>query len=229
MNFERLTFSLKRTLLALTLVAAVGGASISVALAEDASPEQRQAIEDKWRALPEWAYAFCAFTGTPQSTTAHDGAFWFCGLEGKQYGAIYTSDKGTFFIWGESLQKWGDAGYEASEYGYPISDTGQLDGGNGSFTFFGRASRMAIYTDSQFTAGEPITVREPVLSAWEDSGWEAGPHGWPATDIKTQNFANGRCKVGERLQNFDLQDGEYLQNACVRENGSVYWQKWGSR
>jgi uncharacterized protein with LGFP repeats len=225
MTFDRLTTQLRRTLPVFSLVAAFAGVSNASARADDASPVQTQAIYDKYNSGPEWAFTYCPLQGTPQVTSQGGGAFANCGVDGDAYGAIYTSHTGTYFIWGESFLKWIDEGFEDGKYGYPISDTGQLDGGNGSYTFFeGTGRRIAIYVDRQFTAGNAITVEEPILTSWESSGWEAGPHGWPASEKKQQEYGNGRCELGEYFQTFDLRDGLAQQTACIRNNGSVYWE-----
>ena len=79
-------------------------------------------------------------------------------------------------LWGPVYRKWLDLGGIASVVGYPISDVSACPDGAGVYAHFEGGS---IYAHPRTGAFE---VHGEVRVAWQASGWERGPLGYPRSD-----------------------------------------------
>lgn len=92
-------------------------------------------------------------------------------------GSIYwTAALGAFEVHGEIRDKWAKLGWEAGPLGYPITDERRTPDGIGRYNVFERGS---IYWTAELGAHE---VRGRIRDAWKETGWEAGPLGYPISD-----------------------------------------------
>ena len=136
------------------------------------SPRTLGAIDAKYRAL-----GGCdSFLGAPTSEeiVAPDGMGRFNRFE---RGAIYwTPRTGAHEVHGVIHDKWGELGREAGPLGYPVTDEGPSADGVGRYNHFELGS---IHWSP---ATGPHEVRGAIRDAWEATGWETGPLGYPVSD-----------------------------------------------
>lgn len=136
------------------------------------SPTTVGAIDAKYRAL-----GGCnSVLGAPitEEQTTPDGVGRYTVFE---HGSIYwTPDTGAFEVHGVIRDKWKELGWEAGVLGYPITDESPTPDGAGRFNHFQGGS---IYWSPETGARE---VHGAIRDRWAESGWEAGPLGYPITD-----------------------------------------------
>jgi len=116
------------------------------------------------------------FLGSPTGGVACGLAGGGC-TQGYANGAIYWSPAtGAQVVSGAVRDKWGSLGWENSSLGYPAGDTTCGLNAGGCFQNFQRGS---IY----WTSGTGAHVMSGgIQSAWNATGWERGPLGYPLTD-----------------------------------------------
>jgi hypothetical protein len=92
-------------------------------------------------------------------------------------GSIYWSPStGAFEVHGAIRDKWRDLNWEAGPLGYPLSNETKTPDGIGRFSVFQHGS---IYWKPQTGAHE---VRGAIRDKYMQTGWEAGPLGYPVSD-----------------------------------------------
>src|SRR5690606_30198499 len=115
-----------------------------------------------------------------------------------QGGSIYWHPStGAFEVHGAIREKWAELGWEAGLLGYPLTDELKTPDGGGRFNHFQNGS---IYWTPQTGAHE---VHGAIRDKWAETGWEAGPLGYPTTDESKTPDGVGR------FNHF--------------QNGSIYW------
>ena len=111
-----------------------------------------------------------------------------------QHGSIYASDRtGTHAVWGHVFTKWSAAGLAAGSLGLPLTDTRTNADETGQHANFEHGS--IFY--SRRSGAHVVTAA--VLTPWKAHGREAGPLGYPTSDItalpqalgQTQSFEHG--------------------------------------
>jgi hypothetical protein len=92
-------------------------------------------------------------------------------------GSIYwTPATGAFEVHGAIRDAWKEAGWETGVLGYPISDEIPTPDGAGRFNVFERGS---IYWTAATGA---YGVLGRIRDKWKETGWEAGPLGYPISN-----------------------------------------------
>ncbi|GAA3352152.1 hypothetical protein [Saccharopolyspora gregorii] len=124
----------------------------------------------------------------------------FVSLDGKETAsAIYfTSATGAHLLRAPILEKWTENGGGAA-LGHPTTDTTTTPDELGAYNHFSRPGGASIYLTRD---NEAHVVLGAIRDKWAESGWEAGPLGYPTTDEITA--ADGRGKYAR----FDG-DGEF--------------------
>ncbi|PPK93495.1 LGFP repeat-containing protein [Kineococcus xinjiangensis] len=103
-----------------------------------------------------------------------DGRGWFQAFErGWVYSAAAT---GAHAVRGAVAEAWLATGAESGPLGFPTTDEARTPGGGGTFAHFEGGS---VYASPRTGAH---WVRGAIRTAWGDSGWEAGPLGFPVSD-----------------------------------------------
>jgi hypothetical protein len=122
-------------------------------------------------------------TALTDETTTPDGVGKYNVFIG---GSIYWSPStGAFEVHGAIRDKWKDLGWEAGPLGYPTSNETTTPDGTGRFNVFEHGS---IYWTPQTGAHE---VRGSIRDKYAETGWEAGPLGYPTSD--EHDVAGGRA------------------------------------
>lgn len=160
--------------------------------AESAEKEAAAAdspIRQKWRELG----AGSGFLGAPQTEelTCPDGRGRYVHFAG---GSIYwTPETEAHAIYGAIREKWASLGWETCEFlGYPVTDETGTPDGIGRFNHFEKGS---IYWTPRHGA---FAIHGPIRDEWERSGWEAGPLGYPISDVEPLDDKSGSATRFER-------------------------------
>ncbi|NYI89298.1 glucose/arabinose dehydrogenase [Amycolatopsis endophytica] len=111
---------------------------------------------------PDGVGRYNHFIGTPGSLTAS---------------VYYSPNTGTFGIWGAIREKWAEKGWEAGPLGYPVTDELVTPDGIGRYNHFSKDG--SIYWSP---ANGAHSIWGLIRTVWQQTGWEAGPMGYPATD-----------------------------------------------
>ena len=169
--------------------------------------------------------------------------------QGYENGAIYwTAANGAHISSGVIRDAWGAQGWEAGPLGYPTTDVRTAPNGAKSQGYQNGAIYWTAATGARISSG---VIRD----AWGAQGWEAGPLGYPTTDVKTgpksglsQGYENGAiywtAATGARISIGAIRDAWAAQGweagplgyptTDVRtapngaksqgyENGAIYW------
>ncbi|MFR9729063.1 LGFP repeat-containing protein [Saccharopolyspora sp. MS10] len=114
----------------------------------------------------------------------------FVSLDGaKTESAIYfTAGTGAHLLRGPILEKWAELG-AGEVLGYPITDTTSTPDELGAYNHFSRPGGASIYLTRD---NETHVVQGAIRDKWAESGWEAGPLGYPTTDELTAADGRGR-------------------------------------
>ena len=140
-------------------------------------------IRQKWRELG----AESGFLGAPQTEeqVCPDGRGHYIHFAG---GSVYwTPETGAHAIHGAIREKWAALGWETCSFlGYPITDETATPDGLGRFNHFERGG--SIYWTPMHGAFE---IHGPLRDEWERRGWEAGPLGYPVSDVATAADKSG--------------------------------------
>ncbi len=105
-------------------------------------------------------------------------------------GSIYWSPAtGAHFVVGRIRDKWKETGWEVGLLGYPMTDELKTPDTIGRFSVFERGS---VYWKPETDAH---AVYGRIRDAWRDTGWEAGPLGYPIAD--EEPIAGGRKSTFE--------------------------------
>ncbi|MEO3933832.1 hypothetical protein WMO79_13625 [Micrococcaceae bacterium Sec7.4] len=116
--------------------------------------------------------------------------------QGYQNGAIYwTAATGARISTGPIRAAWAAQGWENGPLGYPVSDVRTAPNGAQSQGYQNGAIYWTAATGAHVSAG-------PIRAAWGAQGWENGPLGYPASDVRT------------------APDGAQSQDY---QNGAIYW------
>ncbi|WP_224047027.1 M43 family zinc metalloprotease [Arthrobacter sp. NicSoilB4] len=147
-------------------------------------------IRDAWGAQG-WEAGVLGYPTTDVRTAANGAQ-----SQGYQNGAIYwTAATGARISTGAIRDAWGAQGWEAGPLGYPTTDVKTAPNGAKSQGY----ENGAIY----WTAANGARISSGVIrDAWGAQGWEAGPLGYPTTDVRT-------APNGAKSQGY--------------ENGAIYW------
>ena len=142
----------------------------------------------KWREL-----GGAGFLGEAQSaeTVCPDGRGRYVHFAG---GSIYwTPETGASAIYGAIREKWASLGWETCEFlGYPVTDETGTPDGIGRFSHFEKGS---IYWTPNRGAFE---IHGPIRDEWERTGREAGPLGYPVSDVEPMDDKSGAATRFER-------------------------------
>jgi hypothetical protein len=129
-------------------------------------------IDEKYSALGGCA-SFLGAAITYELPTP-DGAGRYSVFQG---GSIYFHPAtGTFEVHGAIRDKWAEVGWETGFLGYPVTDEMIAPDGVGRYSVFQHGS---IYFSPSSGAHE---VHGAIRDAWAETGWEAGPLGYPTSD-----------------------------------------------
>ena len=147
------------------------------------------AILQKWEDLG----GATGFLGAPQTDeqTCPDGRGRYIHFAG---GSIYwTPETGAHVIYGYIHQKWSSLGWETCEFlGYPTTDETGTPDGIGRFNHFEKGG--SIYWTPERGAFE---IHGPIRDEWARQGWEAGPLGYPVSDVE---LAKDKDELFSRFQ-----------------------------
>ncbi len=136
------------------------------------TPAAVGAIEAKYVALGACASVLGAPTQDEAGTPDGIGRFSVF-----QQGSVYwTAQTGAFEVHGAIRDEWSAIGWEAGIVGYPLSDETGTPDGVGRYNVFQSGS---IYWTPATGAHE---VDGAIRDAWAQTGWEAGPLGYPIAD-----------------------------------------------
>ena len=140
-------------------------------------------IRQKWRDLG----GDNGFLGTPQTEeqVCPDGRGRYIHYAG---GSIYWSpETGAHVIYGAIREKWAALGWETCSFlGYPATDECGTPDGTGRFNHFEKEG--SIYWTPVHGAFE---VHGPIRAEWARQGWEAGPLGYPISDVQMTDDKSG--------------------------------------
>ncbi|MFB9906410.1 PQQ-dependent sugar dehydrogenase [Allokutzneria oryzae] len=110
-----------------------------------------------------------------------DGIGRYNHFAGTQYTGVasvyWTPQTGAHAIWGDIRGAWARSGWEAGPLGYPVTSELGTPDGIGRFNHFSKAA-SAYWTPA---TGSHV-IYGGIREAWERSGWELGPLGYPTTD-----------------------------------------------
>ncbi|MGY1595215.1 LGFP repeat-containing protein, partial [Geodermatophilus sp. SYSU D00708] len=153
------------------------------------------AIRDAWGATG-WEGGRLGYPTSSQRSTP-DGKGAYVHFQG---GSIYWSKAaGAHAVFGPVRDAWKATGWETGPLGFPTTDVGSTAGGVGQFVHFQGGS---IYWTPDTGAQWLGTA---IRDAWEASGWEYGPLGYPTSS--------------QRATPDGL--GAYVHF----QGGSIYWSK----
>ncbi len=165
----------------------------------------RNAIRDKWQQLG-WETGPLGYPVTDQIDIP--------GGLGRynhfQNGSIYELPAlGAFSVQGAIRQVWEQLGWESGPLGFPITDQLATPDGVGRYNHFQNGS---VYEHPDTGA---VSVQGAIRDAWERSGWEAGPLGYPTGEAREDvgGLLLGRFQGG--VISLDPVTGE----ALAREGG----------
>lgn len=146
------------------------------------------AIGEKYRSLGGCSSALGGPLTDEEPTADHVGRY-----NHFQHGSIYwTPDLGAHAVQGAIFDKWEDLEWETGLLGYPTTDELKTPDNRGRYSVFQRGS---IYWTEKTGAHE---VHGTIRDAWKESGWEAGPLGYPTSDeITTAGGAKSTFEGGE--------------------------------
>jgi uncharacterized protein with LGFP repeats len=140
-------------------------------------------IYQKWAELT-WERGPLGYPTTDETGTP-DGRGRFNHFD--KGGSIYwTSQTGAHAVYGSIRDKWRVLGWETGPLGYPTTDETGTPDGIGRYNHFERDA--SIYWTPAYGAHD---VYGCVRDAWEQSGWEKGPWGYPTDDTVAIDTANG--------------------------------------
>ncbi|MEI8051527.1 MAG: hypothetical protein WCI12_08835 [Actinomycetes bacterium] len=130
-------------------------------------------------------------------------------------GAIYSSPvAGTWGVHGAIFKHFKTLGYENGALGYPTSDVHRTTDGEGHLATFAKVTDGSI-VDRAVIYSHPVTgtfsVHGAVLTAWQTSGAEAGPLGYPTSD---QRRTTDRAAVYNTFAT--------VVSGAVRRPGAIY-------
>ncbi|HVH44272.1 MAG TPA: hypothetical protein VM925_18095 [Labilithrix sp.] len=130
------------------------------------------AIRDAWKELG-WEAGFAGYPLTDELTTP-DRKGRFNVFQGASI--YWTEQTGAHEVHGAIRDKWKELGWEAGITGYPVTDEEPTGDNRGAVSRFERAS---IYWGPTTGARE---VHGAIRDAWEQTGAETGPLGYPTSD-----------------------------------------------
>ena len=140
-------------------------------------------LRQKWRDLGGEG----GFLGAPQidEQVCPDGRGHYVHFAG---GSIYwTPETGAHVIYGAIREKWAALGWETCAFlGYPTTDETGTPDGLGRFNHFEKGG--SIYWTPTHGAFE---VHGPIRAEWARQGWEAGPLGYPLSDMQMAEDKSG--------------------------------------
>ena len=140
-------------------------------------------LRQKWRDLGGEG----GFLGAPQieEQVCPDGHGHYVHFAG---GSIYwTPETGAHVIYGAIREKWAALGWETCAFlGYPTTDETGTPDGLGRFNHFEKGG--SIYWTPTHGAFE---VHGPIRAEWARQGWEAGPLGYPLSDMQMAEDKSG--------------------------------------
>ncbi len=115
---------------------------------------------------------------TSDELTSPDGVGKFNSFQFGNAHIYFTASSGAREIGGAIFAKWGDYGYETGILGYPISDEFTNPDGVGKRNNF-QGAHASIYFSPATGAHE---IGGALYDRWGQTGYEAGPLGYPSTD-----------------------------------------------
>ncbi|NIH78390.1 choice-of-anchor D domain-containing protein [Amycolatopsis viridis] len=142
------------------------------------------AIRAKWAALG-WEAGGLGYPVTDELVTP-DGTGRFNHFS-KSASVYWSPSTGAHAIVGQIRDKWAALGWEAGGLGYPVTDELGTPDGVGRFNHFSKDGSI-YWTPS----GGAHNIWGAIRQVWQQTGWEAGPLGYPATDELVAPDGTGR-------------------------------------
>lgn len=164
---------------------------------------------------------------TTDELTTPDGVGRFnhyIGTPGTLAASVYFSpNTGAHAIWGVIRQKWEEKGWETGPLGYPATDELVTPDGVGRYNHFSKDG--SIYWTP---ANGAHSVWGLIRQVWQQTGWETGPMGYPATDELVTPDGVGRYNHFDKAASiyFSPSTGAHEVYGAIRQRWSALgWER----